>query len=33
MLGKGRIWNDGFYVGTFGEYTTHAVRNMARRKE
>jgi REP element-mobilizing transposase RayT len=30
LLGKGRIWNEGFYVGSFGEYTTHAVRDIAR---
>ncbi len=33
MLGQGRIWNDGFYVGSFGEYTTHAVRDVARGTE
>ncbi len=33
MLGKGRIWSDGFYVGTFGEYTTHAVRDVARGRQ
>ena len=26
---QGRIWSDGYYVGTFGEYTTQAVRNKA----
>jgi REP element-mobilizing transposase RayT len=30
MLGKGPIWRDGYYLGTFGEYTTHAVRYLAR---
>lgn len=27
-LGQKRIWSDGFYVGTFSEYTTQAVRNI-----
>ena len=26
FLNRGRIWEDSFYVGTFGEYTTQAVR-------
>jgi REP element-mobilizing transposase RayT len=25
MLNCGRIWQDGYYLGTFGEYTTHVV--------
>ncbi len=31
--GQRRIWDDGFYVGTFGEYTTHAVRDVAHGKK
>lgn len=27
MLNLGRIWTDGYYVATFGEYAMHAVRN------
>ena len=30
MVGLGRLWRDGFYVGTFGEYTMQAVRNVNR---
>lgn len=30
MAGLGRLWSDGFYVGTFGEYTTQAVRIVNR---
>ena len=26
LLRQGRIWSRSFYVGTFGEYTTHALR-------
>lgn len=26
LVKKGRIWSDGFYVGTFGEYTMQAIR-------
>ena len=32
-LGQKRIWSDGFYVGTFSEYTTQAVRNIVSRSE
>lgn len=31
FLKRGRIWEDSFYVGTFGEYTTQAVRRSANR--
>lgn len=27
LLHLGRIWQDGYYVGTFGEYTTDAIRD------
>jgi REP element-mobilizing transposase RayT len=27
MLNLGRMWQEGYYVGTFGEYTTHAIRD------
>lgn len=30
LLGQKRMWKDGFYVGTFGEYTIQAVRNAVR---
>jgi REP element-mobilizing transposase RayT len=29
MLGARRMWQDGYYVGTFGEYTTDVVRQRA----
>jgi REP element-mobilizing transposase RayT len=29
MLRQGRIWSDGYYVGTFGEYSMAAVRKNA----
>ena len=29
MVGQRRIWSDGYYVGTFGEYAMHAVRKRA----
>ena len=29
MAQQGRIWREGYYVGKFGEYTMHAVRNRA----
>ena len=29
MLRQGRVWADSYYVGTFGEYTTHAVHRNA----
>ena len=29
MTGQGRIWSDGFYVGTFGDYAMSAVRGRA----
>lgn len=29
MLGAGRIWQNGYYAGTFGEYTTNVVRQRA----
>jgi REP element-mobilizing transposase RayT len=29
LAGQQRIWCDGFYVGTFSEYTTEAVRSRA----
>jgi REP element-mobilizing transposase RayT len=29
IVNQGRIWSDSFYVGTFGEYTTHVVRERA----
>jgi len=32
VLGQKRIWNQGYYVGTFSEYTTQAVRNVAGRE-
>jgi REP element-mobilizing transposase RayT len=25
MAGRGPIWQDGYYVGTFGEYSTHVL--------
>lgn len=25
MAGRGRLWQDGYYVGTFGEYSTHSI--------
>ena len=25
LLDRGRIWQDGYYLGTFGEYSTHVV--------
>jgi REP element-mobilizing transposase RayT len=28
FINQGRIWSDGFYVGTLGEYTTHAIRKQ-----
>ena len=28
MTNQGRIWSPGFYTGTFGEYSTQAVRNQ-----
>lgn len=31
LLNLGRIWRESFYVGTFGEYTTHAVHRAASR--
>ena len=31
FLNRGRIWEDSFYVGTFGEYTMQAVRRSANR--
>lgn len=31
MANLGRLWQDSFYVGTFGEYTTQAIRNVAKR--
>lgn len=32
MAKLSRVWQDSFYVGTFGEYTTQAVRRIARRE-
>ncbi len=29
LIGRRRIWSDGYYVGTFGEYAMAAVRNCA----
>lgn len=29
MIEQGRIWSDGYYVGTFGEYSMNAVRKNA----
>lgn len=31
MANLGRLWQDSFFVGTFGEYTTQAIRRIARR--
>ena len=31
FLNRGRIWEDSFYVGTFGEYTMQAIRHSATR--
>lgn len=31
FLNRGRIWEDSFYVGTFGEYTMQAIRRSAAR--
>jgi REP element-mobilizing transposase RayT len=31
VLGQKRIWNDGYYVGTFGEYNMEAIRRSIRR--
>lgn len=31
FLNRGRIWEDNFYVGTFGEYTMQAIRRSAGR--
>jgi len=28
-LGRNRIWEDGYYVGTFSEYDLNAVRRLA----
>jgi REP element-mobilizing transposase RayT len=25
LVGRGHVWQDGFYVGTFGEYSTHVL--------
>jgi REP element-mobilizing transposase RayT len=33
LLGQKRIWCDGFYVGTFGEYTTRAVHDLTVRPD
>ena len=30
MLGQKRIWDDGFYAGTFGEYDFGAIRATVR---
>lgn len=32
MVNLGRLWQDSFYVGTFGEYTTQAIRRVAKRE-
>ena len=32
MANLGHLWQDSFYVGTFGEYTTQAIRHIARRE-
>lgn len=32
MTGLGRLWRDSFYVGTFSEYTTQAIRRAARKE-
>jgi REP element-mobilizing transposase RayT len=29
MVGRGPIWQDGYYVGTFGEYSTHTLLDRA----
>ena len=32
MANLGRLWQDSFYVGTFSEYTTQAIRSAARKE-
>ena len=32
MANLGRLWQDSFFVGTFSEYTTQAIRRIARRE-
>lgn len=29
LLDRGRVWQDGLYLGTFGEYSTHVIRDRS----